>query len=137
MTHDISVTYADLYRGNKNDASSCPVALAVTRVIGKPVKVRSSTVVVDGGTYPLPKSVQELICNFDDGVPVEPIQFSLTIEDKKSFLLDDVNQSEARTTLLRMYGNLSGKTLFWSKTDEGVDYWDEVASKLIKYANRI
>jgi hypothetical protein len=93
--------------------------------------------VVDGGTYPLPKSVQELICNFDDGVPVEPIQFSLTIEDKKSFLLDDVNQSEARTTLLRMYGNLSGKTLFWSKTDEGVDYWDEVASKLIKYANRI
>jgi len=83
----INVSKTDIKKGVAGACSSCPVALAISRVLGRPVRVSiggnpSHYFRFDDSEsmtpkFPLPPKVRKFIDAFDQGEPVEPFGFTL------------------------------------------------------------
>jgi hypothetical protein len=75
----VDVTAADIAEGHPLACSFCPVALATSRAMGRPVHVSAFITVKD---YPrlswgLPDAVYVFVKAFDAGLPVAPFSFVL------------------------------------------------------------
>lgn len=76
----IRVTQEDIDNGERNDAESHPVALAMSRELDSVVDVagRFAFVYRDGiDDITLPVDVQEFIVAFNAGDPVQPFEFQI------------------------------------------------------------
>ena len=83
MTYHVVVTAEDIAKGERYSANRCPVALALNRL------VPDSSVGYGGDGYkawigdgwasskPLPPIAQNFVGRFDQGLPVEPFDFTL------------------------------------------------------------
>jgi hypothetical protein len=71
-------------RGDVERCANCPVALAISAVLGIPVQVVGPRYYTWIGkeriTHLLPKFVHEWICEFDNGKEVKPFDFEITNE---------------------------------------------------------
>ncbi len=94
MKITIKVTKSDIKNGIKRDCDTCPIALAITRVLSpkyiieiEPDQVniyKHGTILMDCGDYPLPKIAKAFILKFDRGHHVNPFSFNLNV--KKCFV---------------------------------------------------
>jgi hypothetical protein len=77
----VKVTADDIRQGRPMRQRDCPVALAMQRATGLPVRVHINTFSVGRkkGRYPLPRAVARFVCNFDDGLPVRPSSFTVDV----------------------------------------------------------
>lgn len=73
----IEVTNEDIRHGRRNSCSNCPVALAISRKLGKQAFLGSHTWRIDGTKHFLPDGVIRFIHDYDLYRPVTPIQFEL------------------------------------------------------------
>lgn len=93
MKIHFDVTEEDIKDGNPGDFNSCPIALSIARGIdwGNPVArvyVDDSTIefeisgkrVTNGGRCILPEKIKNFVNDFDDGKPVKPFGFTVTIK---------------------------------------------------------
>jgi len=84
----INVTQSDINNGLRYTSNSCPIALAVGRAIGKEVEITFETCSVyemigdfwRWVPYRLPIEVSEFIDQFDDELPVAPLEFEFNFE---------------------------------------------------------
>jgi hypothetical protein len=77
-TLTIEVTAADIAAGIPEMSFACPIALAAARLTGEPVKVTDDAIRVGRSLYAdLPPEAAEFVCNFDDGVEVSPLTFTI------------------------------------------------------------
>ncbi len=89
MKHRIVVTQEDIDKGEKLECSSCPIALAMKRVIKcKSVFVASATATVcwsgfNTETSKLPTRAGLFVRNFDGGMKVKPFVFSVNTKKVK------------------------------------------------------
>lgn len=76
----VSVTADDIMHGKRRSSKSCPVALAVNRVIDPLcyASVAAGTVRVGMLVYALPLEAKEFVSAFDAELPVEPFDFDLS-----------------------------------------------------------
>jgi hypothetical protein len=85
----VKVTSVDILYGNAKEARLCPIALALKRVVKKPVSVGDIVITIGSyqiigsrlcGTtkYKAPTAVTRFVHAFDDGKPVKPFTFRLT-----------------------------------------------------------
>jgi len=83
----IKVTQENIDAGYRDSCSSCPVALALHRVFNKDtafeqwetIRVGSDYARIGDCVYILPKIAEEFITAFDARLPVEPIEFEITL----------------------------------------------------------
>lgn len=75
----IEVTTADILQGKKDDCRSCPIALAVQRVVKCLVEVVYRQISLDGMHLELPEEANGFIFDFDMGHAVGPFKFDLDI----------------------------------------------------------
>jgi hypothetical protein len=82
MKLKVSVTQEDIFNGVPVMGRFCPIARALTRILGK-VSVGNVRVALDGGDRilfgVLPKIAQRFILDFDAGNPVHPFEFELEL----------------------------------------------------------
>lgn len=81
----INVTQADIDAGLPLQCYLCPLALAITRVLGKAAAVTSSKAYLNitGGESikcSLPEEAIEFRTRFDCGRPVQPFSFKLEVK---------------------------------------------------------
>jgi hypothetical protein len=84
MLYTINVTEEDILHGARSNCMDCPVARAMQRVIGKPIKVGLSRIYVDYDrdtmtVVPLNDEVSRFIHNFDRFYSVEPFSFQIEL----------------------------------------------------------
>lgn len=77
----VQVTAEDIADGYRKDCKNCPVARAISRLMGCEVAVAQEEVVTPVGRYHLPPIVQARIRLFDALGTMEPFEF--TLEEKK------------------------------------------------------
>lgn len=80
MRHRIEVTAEDIAQGIRSEPLQCPVALACTRVLGKPVRVNSVQFSYDiecGSRLfiPTPQVVTDAVNLYDGSGQMEPFAF--------------------------------------------------------------
>jgi len=77
----LSVTRDDIAAGARSDPVGCPVALSLTRVLGRMAFVtRDEICSVDGGfRYKVPPALRDWIEAFDGGRRVHPIRIKLLL----------------------------------------------------------
>lgn len=75
----ISVTQDDIDKGVARRCTECPVALAATRHVGKPVFVGPNYILSEPLEWDTPSAVKEFIAAFDNGQPVKPFEFELPV----------------------------------------------------------
>src|SRR5690348_452339 len=86
QTFQIEVTQEDIDKGLKGNCSACPIALAVNRTIpgaNSTVSDMFNHVYCPGVSRKnadTPDDAAWFISDFDDGKPVEPFSFTLTLE---------------------------------------------------------
>lgn len=74
----ISVTKEDIENGETQSKYSCPIALALKRAEpAASIHVYKQHLKVDSVIYELSPRIQTFIAYFDNGLPVEPFEFSL------------------------------------------------------------
>lgn len=75
----INVSKKDIETGVKATCASCPVALALTRVLGRKVAVTGPSFRFweEDQTHSLPPKVWKFVDDFDHGRPVQPFAFTL------------------------------------------------------------
>lgn len=89
----INVTQKDINSGIRADCHVCPVAIAVSRVLGlNDVEISAASIYADfaGSNYyreariiqPLPLQVRSYIRAFDAGNEIEPFSFNLDMDIK-------------------------------------------------------
>ena len=79
----VDVTQNDIDAGDSH-ADSCPVALAISRAMDRPVLVCRDCWAFwpeTGTFYPMPEAAGRFIELFDNGLPVEPFSFTVEIDD--------------------------------------------------------
>ena len=76
----VNVTATDIAQGFPCEGSACAVALAVEREVRAEVVITTRSAVVDGRSYPLPYEVRRFVEEFDAGVEVYPIAFSMPMD---------------------------------------------------------
>ncbi len=78
-TTKIQVTQQDIDAGQRGRCATCPIAMAMSRVIDEAVLVELNAAVPDSflttGWYALPESAASFQRNYDDMKPVEPFEF--------------------------------------------------------------
>lgn len=79
----IIVTEDDIKQGTKKLVTKCPIALAAKRVLLEPVSVTYTHLEIGRGSKALlrylPKKASTFVDKFDDGKPVKPFKFSITV----------------------------------------------------------
>lgn len=83
MSIHVCVTQEDIDKGIKEDVNNCAVALAVKRLFpeDRNVYVENPGIDINGEFYLVPKHIEEFINNFDNGLPVEPVEFDMCEKD--------------------------------------------------------
>lgn len=81
---EVHVTQADIEAGVRQICTSCPVALAMTRAFGEPVRVGLVQFVLKASQrafseHVLPDEVSNWIARFDLGRTVEPFSFCVSV----------------------------------------------------------
>lgn len=81
VTQIINVTARHIAAGKTAEALSCPIALAICdQVAGHDQPVVSCGVVMLGSIISdLPEEAMQFVVDFDNGRPVEPFAFALTV----------------------------------------------------------
>lgn len=76
----ISVNEEDIQRGERTQAESCPVALALYRELnpGVPILVYGDTIWIGLGLYKAPRSVSRFVKHFDRTGKGKPFRFFIT-----------------------------------------------------------
>ncbi|QGF20193.1 hypothetical protein SEA_SIXAMA_14 [Gordonia phage Sixama] len=93
----IFVSEDHIREGKKNSALSCPIALAIkgsdqeigyTCVGREDASVEwwkaSNSKLIRRGEYKLPKEAQTFVHNVDNGLPVEPFTFTMTLQPEEA-----------------------------------------------------
>lgn len=77
----INVTEEDIKKGEKSCMSGCPVAIAARRATGRKVRVSINYLFYEFGLreHALPHEVSNFVCDFDNGLPVQPITFEIDL----------------------------------------------------------
>lgn len=77
----IEVTESDIEHGQREVCRDCPVALALSRALGKPVHVFPRCAYYDNGEewINLPQEVTAFIVRFDGRLPVSPFSFEVDV----------------------------------------------------------
>lgn len=80
MIHKIEVTQDDIMKGLPKSFTRCALATAMSRHLGKPVRVLGLSFTIDGDNnlYPLPDIAVKFGIAFDTGCVVEPFTFHVT-----------------------------------------------------------
>lgn len=83
MTKTFKVTQSDIDKGQAGQHDSCPVALAMTRTLGKKVFVGQNGISIQNcpEILEIPESVWEFICRFDSGDLISPMSFEMIIPE--------------------------------------------------------
>ena len=83
MTITVNVTERDIAFGTRNACEYCPIARALARAIdGKP-SVHLSYAMIGESRYNLPREAIQFVVDFDAGLPVRPLSFTLSEEDRQ------------------------------------------------------
>lgn len=77
----IHVTQEDIDKGVRRECGKCPIALAVSRAFGKPIRVGAFLVQFFsanmGASVDLPPEALAFRKAFDNGLPVQPFSFEV------------------------------------------------------------
>lgn len=85
----ITITQEDIDNGIPNEADSCPVARAIRRATGQPVRVGDCTIVINREFIYQPPTVRQFVYDFDDGAyTVNPFSFELDYELPGNYTFD-------------------------------------------------
>lgn len=75
----VEVSAADIKKGKRNEPESCPIALAVQRLLPwNSISVNEDTIEIDGCSYDLPKIAEKFVEKFDAKETVEPFSFAIS-----------------------------------------------------------
>jgi hypothetical protein len=80
MSIRVDVTTEDIEHGDRQSYVTCPVALAVRRVMGRLIEVSNRGWVItedEEANADLPDDVTERIIDYDEGGAMEPFSFEL------------------------------------------------------------
>lgn len=81
----IEVTQEDIDNGEQKNFKSCPVAIAISRTIGQPAQVDQESVSLVltpwDDSIEIPGRASNFISSYDDGDPVSPFSFPLSVPD--------------------------------------------------------
>lgn len=80
MKLKIDVTQNDINCGKRRRCTKCPVALAVRRVLGEPVKVQSFSIHYKSRRIAMSRKVEDFVRRFDERQPVRPFSFVFDTE---------------------------------------------------------
>ena len=124
----VKVTYQDLAEGIPRSGTDCPIAISLRRQGFNVVSVSDYSVFrVSGGdtvSSPLPSVATKFIHDFDDGVPVAPIEFELDYPE------DEKVQEEIALLqkIQRLLATGDGENTFfsWTNSPQGFGYWSKV-----------
>lgn len=77
----IQITQKDIDQGKRCHPVFCPVAIAASRALAKPVSCGYFLMYIGYKTnVKLPKKVTNWICDFDEGIEVRPFEFDINVE---------------------------------------------------------
>ena len=85
MEVEVKVTQSDIDNGVKNNCYSCPIALAIDRVVGRfhvSVNALSAKVGLWEGWWNTSSQQSRFIESYDKGYRVEPFSFTLDIPER-------------------------------------------------------
>jgi hypothetical protein len=75
----IKVTQEDIDCGHRGDSQRCPIAQGIRRLRNPQHVEVCDWIEIDNDNYEAPAEVIEFIVAFDEGKPVEPFEFELSI----------------------------------------------------------
>lgn len=71
------ISQRHISEGKPDDPCGCAIALAVEEQLHCPIYVGTSILCTEGQEFPLPPNARAFIQRYDNGLPVEPFEFSL------------------------------------------------------------
>ena len=76
----IKVTREDISKGMPLESDACPISLAIKRTMKvKRVDVSAYEITVGSTKMSIPRSAKRFMLDFDDGRPVKPFSFQLSL----------------------------------------------------------
>ena len=138
----VKLTYKDLAEGERWRPGFCPVALNLKREhnvekIHVGVKVIEGEINGQPFVAPTPAEATDFIRDFDRGVPVKPIEFTLDLTSG-----EQREKIRAKSRLLRRIRELladgNGEAYFaWPDSSRGFEYWYGVSQELANEIHRL